>query len=144
MDKNGPPLDLKRVRAFISSLHRLTLATRWFLLAARVLFFSFGRGARKHNSHWRARFCLARIIFFLHWLAARTWQLAVRLLDSALVATRDRHSRPGEWVSVSTIFLPRITRGARVTTRGATALCLELLSSAPKARLMPVSSWVLQ
>ena len=48
---NGLPLAENRVRAYIASLYRLTLAAREVLLAARVLLLSFGRDARKHDSH---------------------------------------------------------------------------------------------
>ena len=65
-----------RVRAYIASLHRLTLAAREVLLAARVLLLSFGRDARKHDSHWQVGFCL-KLFFHLKSLAARL--LATRL-----------------------------------------------------------------
>ena len=47
-----------RVRAYIASLHRLMLAAREVLFLARVLLLSFGRVARKHDSHWRVGFYL--------------------------------------------------------------------------------------
>ena len=57
------PLAENRVRAYIASLHRLTLAVQEVLLAARVLLFPFGRDARKHDSPWRVGFCL-KLFFF--------------------------------------------------------------------------------
>ena len=90
--KEDSPAD-NRVRAYIASLHRLTLAAREVLLAARVLPFPFGRDARKAFSPWRVGFCLYSKFF--HSLA-RGATLSSR---DATGSRRDICCSPSVWLS---------------------------------------------